>query len=70
MLVLPFYAIYLLEETARALRGAGRGGYASAYYDISFEREAYANERKRTYMKRRRPFAWCAYLIAKGASKG
>jgi len=60
LFVLPFYVLYLLEETVRALF-MGRG-YAQAYFDISFEREAYANERRRTYLKRREPFAWYAYL--------
>ena len=33
-----------------------------AYYNISFEREAYANERNMEYLHERRLMAWTRYL--------
>ena len=36
-----------------------------AYYNISFEQEAYQNEKDLGYLKKRRPFAWAKYLFRK-----
>jgi hypothetical protein len=70
LFVLPFYIMYLVEETGRAAANkfffrsaAGEKCYETAYYQISFEREAYDNENRSTYLKRRVPFAWCRYLF-------
>jgi hypothetical protein len=46
MLVIPFYLIYLIEM---AVKG---------YRNISFEKEAYANERNLDYLKHRKWFSW------------
>ena len=62
--VLPFYLLYIVEESCRAL--LFRQGYARAYFSISFEQEAYAHERKSTYLRRRRPFAWTSFLVSGG----
>ena len=50
-----FYIWYLVEWTIRlACRG-------NAYFNISFEREAYRNEHNRKYLKQRKHYAWWKY---------
>lgn len=50
--IVPFYIVYLLEWLVRlTLPG-------NAYRNISFEREAYANERDLTYLRHRPHYAW------------
>ena len=34
----------------------------TAYYENPFEREAYANDENRNYLKERKPYAWINYL--------
>lgn len=48
---LPFYFLYLLEWLIRLL------GKGNAYRNISFEREAYANENNYQYLSSRRRWA-------------
>ena len=56
MLFLFFYIAYVLEWLARLpMRG-------NAYRNISFEREAYANQRNLEYLKSRRHYAWRHYI--------
>jgi hypothetical protein len=50
MLVLPFHIWYLIAL------------YRVGYWDISFEREAYANEKDLTYLKNRSIFAFRKYI--------
>ncbi len=50
MLVIPFYIWYLIAL------------YRKGYNNISFEKEAYANEINLNYLKRRRIFAFIKYL--------
>jgi len=50
MLVVPFYIWYLIEL------------YSKSYMEVSFEKEAYANESNLKYLKRRRFFAFLKYL--------
>ena len=50
MLIIPFYIWYLIEL------------YTKGYMNISFEKEAYANEKNLTYLKKRRKFAFYKYL--------
>ena len=50
MLIIPFYVWYLIEY------------YRKGYYNVSFEKEAYANEKNLTYLKKRRIFAFIKYL--------
>ena len=38
-----------------------RGG-SSAYINSPFEREAYDNERKYTYLRKRKRYAWVSYI--------
>lgn len=52
MLILPFYLWYILEYLLRLIQYKDR---KKAYYNISFEREAYANEKDLNYLKNR-PF--------------
>ena len=37
----------------------------SAYFNISFEREAYANQWDEHYLEHRRPYSWTKYLRSK-----
>ena len=70
MFILPFYIIYLVEETLRAFfqfSGNWREAYDQAYLAICFEREAYGNEAKGTYLRRRVPYAWTQYYFAEGS---
>ncbi|MCB9251323.1 MAG: hypothetical protein H6605_02585 [Flavobacteriales bacterium] len=53
-LVLPFYVIYLSEYMYHRLRGLK---HAEAYLSISFEKEAYKNEKNRMYLKERKVWA-------------
>lgn len=55
-----FYLWYGVEYLVRLLQY--RFDASKAYYNISFEREAYANERNLAYPLERRLFAWWHYL--------
>lgn len=50
MLIVPFYIWYLIEL------------YTKGYMNVSFEKEAYANEKNLTYLKKRSIFAFRRYL--------
>jgi len=50
LLILPFYIWYLIEL------------YTKGYRNISFEKEAYANEHNLTYLNNRRIFSFIKYL--------
>jgi len=50
MLIIPFYIWYLIEL------------YTKKYNNISFEKEAYANEHDLTYLNKRRIFSFRKYL--------
>lgn len=59
MLFVFFYVAYLLEWLLRLpMRG-------NAYRNISFEREAYANQRDPDYLSHRRCYAWRNYMKRK-----
>jgi hypothetical protein len=53
LLVLPFYILYLLEWLLKLPKYGKR-----AYYNISFEREAYSNERRKNYPQTRKNYSW------------
>lgn len=56
MLFIFFYLFYVAEWLVRLpMRG-------NAYRNISFEREAYENQRNLDYLKNRRHYAWRKYL--------
>lgn len=59
MLVLPFYVLYVLEYLLRLVYY--RNQYL-AYRNISFEREAYANDHNIHYLGQRTFWAWLSYL--------
>lgn len=59
MLILPFYLFYVIEYLVRLVQYRDRN---KAYRNISFEREAYANERDSEYLKKRKFYAWMGYL--------
>jgi len=52
LLILPFFILYILEYLVRLIQFQDRN---KAYRNISFEREAYDNERNLDYLKTR-PF--------------
>lgn len=56
MLVVGFYLWYVIEWLIRlTMKG-------NAYRNISFEREAYANDNNFNYLAERKLFAWMKYL--------
>lgn len=59
LLYLPFYVLYVLEWLVRLVmyREARK-----AYRNISFEREAYANQHKWGYNKGRKRYAFLRYI--------
>lgn len=59
LLIVPFYAWYLLEYAVKRLR---LGTHDAAYRAISFEREAYTHDAEPGYLRRRRFWAFLNYL--------
>lgn len=59
ILILPFFIWYGLEYLIRLIQYKDR---RKAYRNISFEREAYANESNANYLKQRRLFSFLRYL--------
>ncbi|MCQ2287560.1 MAG: hypothetical protein MJZ74_00480 [Muribaculaceae bacterium] len=62
MLIVFFYLWYVIEWLVRFCMC---GDAIKAYYNISFEREAYHNERNYAYRRYRRLWAWTSYLVRK-----
>lgn len=61
LLFLPvFLWIYLIEWVIKAL---WYGNNRTAYRNISFEREAYQNEKDLTYLSNRKHFIWFKYIF-------
>jgi len=58
LLVIPFYLIYMLEWFIK-LFVYGK----DAYYNISFEREAYDNDDNLSYLSARKHYAWIKRII-------
>jgi len=59
LLFLPFYILYLLEWLFRFIRV--RNSF-EAYRNISFEREAYANQNNLKYLENRTRFSFLKYF--------
>lgn len=59
MLFLPFYLWYVAEWLVRLVQCRNR---LKAYELISFEQEAYRNQRDLSYLRHRRPYAWINYI--------
>ncbi|MBL7885828.1 MAG: hypothetical protein JNJ52_03710 [Flavobacterium sp.] len=62
LLVVPFYIWYGIEFGIRLLQYKNR---KKAYYNISFEREAYANEKDFDYLKERSFWCFLSFLSEK-----
>lgn len=60
LLIIPFYLIYILEWLIRSLIYFDT---YKAYQNMSFEREAYLNERNFDYPSERRTFGFLKYLF-------
>lgn len=60
MLVLPFFIWYLTEYAYRMIQYKFDGH--KAYRNISFEREAYANEHDLDYLKKRKFYSFLKYV--------
>ncbi len=58
--ILPFYVWYGIEYIIRRIQGKTPD---QAYRNISFEREAYANETNLTYLKTRRLWSFWRYVF-------
>jgi hypothetical protein len=56
LLIIGFYICYLMEWFIRLFKKG------NAYYNISFEREAYKNQYKKDYLKDRKRFNFIKYL--------
>lgn len=59
LLLIFFYLFYCLEWMLKLLKY--KNGYL-AYKNISFEREAYQNEKNRNYIKNRKKWAFAKYF--------
>lgn len=59
MLIIPFYIWYILEWTVRWVQYQDRN---KAYFNISFEREAFQNEDNPEYLKSRRFWGFINYI--------
>jgi len=62
MLIIPFYIWYLVEWLIRIITPP----WKTSYKDISFEREAYDNEKKIGYLDNRKHYVWTKYIIKNG----
>ena len=59
LLILPFFVWYVAEYLIRLLQYRN---HLAAYRNISFEQEAYANERNLNYLKTRNIFQFSKYI--------
>ncbi|MBD5271752.1 MAG: hypothetical protein HDS42_00530 [Bacteroides sp.] len=59
LLFIPFYIFYILEWFIRLLQY--RNSF-TAYRNISFEREAYANESNPDYLSKRKLYSFLRYI--------
>ena len=55
LLFIPFYIIYLIEWFIRLMLYRSS---KKAYYNISFEREAYRHGKDLNYLKNRKHYSW------------
>lgn len=62
LLFIPFYIWYVLEWIVRIIQYRDR---MKAYRNISFEREAYSNDRDLSYLKSRKMYSFLSYLKLK-----
>lgn len=57
MLIIPFYLWYVIEWVINIFKYGKK-----AYKKLSFEQEAYHNQKNLDYLKKRRFLAWMKYL--------
>ncbi|MDE6484787.1 MAG: hypothetical protein K2L14_05290 [Duncaniella sp.] len=63
LLFVPFYILYLIEWCIKRFR---YDSWEKAYYNISFEREAYRYGHDLGYLDRRKYYSWMGYLYKSG----
>jgi hypothetical protein len=56
LMYVPFYILYILEWIIKFPTSE------NAYLDLSFEREAYANQEDFQYLENRTPYSWAKYI--------
>ena len=61
LLIIPFYIIYLLEWLIKSVLYLD---FYKGYQNISFEREAYYNEKDLEYLANRKAFGFVRYITA------
>lgn len=59
LLIIPFYLLYLIHYLLNLVRFRN---HDRAYFNIIFEKEAYACDKNLNYLKTRKFFAWVKYL--------
>ena len=59
LLIVSFYMIYVLEYMFYRIKGMN---HYDAYMNISFEKEAYANEKNSNYLNEKSFFSFISYL--------
>lgn len=59
LLFVSFYILYLIELCIRRLQYSS---WKEAYYNISFEREAYTYGRDLAYLRKRPYYSWIRFL--------
>jgi hypothetical protein len=59
LLIVPFYLLYLIFYLINLIRFKD---HSRAYFNICFEKEAYANERNINYLPNRGLYAWLKYF--------
>lgn len=60
LLYVPFYIVYVLEWMIRIVQYRG---WVKGYSHISFEKEAYENQRNMNYLKKRKHFSFVKYIL-------
>lgn len=59
LLYIPFYLFYIIEWLIRLIKYHDS---FKAYENISFEREAYANQKNQAYLSERKHYAFLNYI--------
>jgi hypothetical protein len=60
LLIVPFYVLYILEWFIKLFFYGSK-----AYYNISFEREAYNNDSNLKYLDKRKMYSWVKLIFKK-----
>ena len=55
LLIIPFYLLYVLHFLINLIKYRNR---SKAYFNICFEKEAYANDQDASYLEKRKAYAW------------